>query len=191
LINLSGADNIIIDGRFNGTGKYLRFRNTSGSKPTIQFMNDSRRNTIRDCNIESNNTQTSLGLGTILFSTTTASNGNDSNTIMNCDIRNRSDVSGNPLYGIVCSGNTGSITNDNNTITGCNIYNFNGTNTYGIYLITGTGTNWRIENNSFYNTSPIAATLWHAVFVSNAPPPTTLFTIILSAARHQTAAALP
>jgi hypothetical protein len=170
LLTLSGADNVNIDGRFGGTGKYLRFRNTSGTKPTIQFMNDSRRNTVRDCYIESNNTQLSAGLGTILFSTTTGTNGNDSNTIMNCDIRNRSDAAGNPVYGIVCSGNSSGTTqqNSDNVITGCNIYNYNSaSNTYGIYLLTGTGSNWRIENNSFYNTSPIAATLWHAVYINN------------------------
>jgi hypothetical protein len=167
LLTLSGADNVNIDGRFSGSGKYLRFRNTNSTKPTIQFMNDSKRNTIRDCYIESNNTQTSLGLGAILFSTTTGTTGNDSNTIMNCDIRNRSDAAGNPVYGIVCSGNT-AITNDNNTVSGCNIYNFNASsNTYGIYLLTGTGPNWLIENNSFFNTSPIASTLWYAIYINN------------------------
>ncbi len=168
LINLSGADNIVIDGRVNGSGKFLRFRNTSGTKPTIQFMNDSKKNTVRDCYIESNNTQVSSGLGTILFSTTTVTSGNDSNTIMNCDIRNRSDAAGNPAYGIVCSGNPSGIYNDNITITGCNIYNFNSSSsTYGIYLFTGTGSNCLIENNSIYNTSPISTVLWHAIYINN------------------------
>ncbi len=168
LITLSGADKVNIDGRFGGNGKYLRFRNTSGTKPAIQFMNDSKKNTIRDCYVESNNTQTSAGLGTILFGTTQGTEGNDSNSILNCDIRNRSDVAGNPVYGIVCSGNTTGITNDNNSISGCNIYNFNASSsTYGIYLFTGTGSNWLIENNSFYNTSPIASTFWYAVSINS------------------------
>jgi Secretion system C-terminal sorting domain/N-terminal domain of BNR-repeat neuraminidase len=169
LLTLNGADRVNIDGRYGGSGKFFRLRNTSGSKPTIQFMNDARRNTVRDCYVESNNTQTASAQGTIHFGTTLGSGGNDSNTIMNCDIRNRSDAAGNPVYGIVCWGNSSGTTqlNSENVITGCNIYNFNAATTYGIYLLYGTGSNWRIENNSFYNNSSISATFWFAVFISS------------------------
>ncbi len=94
LINFNGCDRVIIDGRFAGSGQFLKFRNTNGLNPAFRYINDAQNDTIRYCIIESNNDST--GSGTILFSTTTGSNGNDNNVITNCDIRDRSDAAGTP-----------------------------------------------------------------------------------------------
>ncbi|HJY62599.1 MAG TPA: GEVED domain-containing protein, partial [Ignavibacteria bacterium] len=65
LIRLDGCDRVTIDGnggfagRSGSGSKYLLFRNTNGSNPTITLNNDARSNIIKDCYIESNNSNTS------------------------------------------------------------------------------------------------------------------------------------
>src|SRR5205085_9855123 len=124
LINFNGADRVIIDGRFNNTGQWLKFRNTQGSNAAFRFINDAQNDTIRYCIIESNNTSTSSG--TIHFSTTTGANGNDNIAITNCDIRDRSDATGTPVNAIYSTGtSTSSATyNANILISNNSIYNF-------------------------------------------------------------------
>jgi hypothetical protein len=88
LIRLNGADRIIFDGRYGGSGNYLTFANNvvSGTTSVFQLI--------------------SLG----------ANAGATNNTIRNCTIRNGYITSG--AYGIVAGGSTVSSTgadNDNNT----------------------------------------------------------------------------
>jgi hypothetical protein len=158
LIRLDGSDYVTIDGNNNldasGT-KYLRFRNTNGTQPTISFYNDSRRNTITNCYIEGHNTTTTSG--TIHFGTTTGSSGNDSNSIIDCDLRDRSDVAGNRpnchVYGLGTT-STAAQSNDFITISGCNIYdNFNDGLSSVALWINGGNSDWTINNNSFYQTA--------------------------------------
>lgn len=150
MIRLNGADRVIIDGRFQGSGRYLRFRNIHTSNPTFTFINDATYNTITYCIIETGTSAAQVG--GILFSTTTGTLGNSNNTISYCDVRDRTDASGIPLCGIVSNG-TASAQNSNNTIDNCNIYNFyqNGNPGIGIYLTTGSNA-WTISNNSLYQT---------------------------------------
>lgn len=171
LISLDGADRVTFDGRFAGSGQYLKFRNTNGSNPVFKFVNDAQSNTITFCIIESNNTTTSSG--TILFSSTTGTNGNDNNTISSCDIRDRSDAAGTPVNAIYSSGNSSSVAkyNSNNTISNNNIYNFynSGSNSAGIYLGDG-NTDWTISGNSFYQTSaraPGSASGWNIILIGS------------------------
>lgn len=177
LIRFDGNDYVTIDGN-NGLDaagtKYLRFRNTNGSNPTFSFFNDSRRNTITNCYIESNNSNITTAPGTILFGTTTLSDGNDSNTISDCDIRDNSDASGTPAISIYSAGSTSTVAqgNSNNVITGCNIYDFflNGSSSCGAMFLT-TGTNqWTVTNNSIYQTTVRTATIssgMNVIFISN------------------------
>ena len=154
MIRFNGVRRVTIDGDGGLSGKYLTFRNTNGANPTITFINDAVRDTLKNCYIESNNLSTSSG--TILFSTTTGIQGNDSNVIMNCDIRDRSDAAGTPANAIYSLGTSTSLAqyNNYNIITGCNIYNYfyDLATTYaGIFLTSGSS-NWTISNNSFYQT---------------------------------------
>jgi len=160
LIRFDGNDYVTIDGN-NGLdasgAKYLRFRNTNGSAPTFSFFNDSKRNTITNCIIESNNTNTTTQPGTILFGTTTKPAGNDSNSITDCDLRDRSDAVGRPNIAVYALGTTTNVStyNDAITISGCNIYdNFND-GVSSIALSINTGNNrWTVTGNSFYQTAP-------------------------------------
>ncbi len=166
MIRFDGNDYVTIDGNNGLDGsvtKYLRFRNTNGANPTISFFNESRRNVITNCIIESNNTSAlTTSAGTILFGTTTGTLGNDSNTISNCDIRDRSDAAGFPVYSIATSGTTTSAAHGNSDIiiTNNNIYNFYGNGQFcsGIFFNTGANT-WTVSGNSFYQTDPRTNTL--------------------------------
>ncbi|HMK24787.1 MAG TPA: PKD-like domain-containing protein, partial [Chitinophagaceae bacterium] len=154
MIRFNGADRVTIDGRFGGSGKFLRFLNTT-QFPDISFANDATFNTIKYCIVESGNnsdpTLTATG-GAILFSTTTGALGNSNNNINNCDLRDRTDVAGTPTS-LILSFGSASAQNANNTIDNNNFYNFyqDGFIAYGIYMFTGT-TDWIVSNNSFYQT---------------------------------------
>ena len=52
LIRFYGADNVTIDGRYNGSGQYLRFKRTDNLYATMIFDNGSSNNTIKYCKIE-------------------------------------------------------------------------------------------------------------------------------------------
>lgn len=176
LIRLNGADRVTFDGRYSGSGKYLRFRNTQGSNPTFSFLNDATYNTITYCIIESNNSNsgTPASMGAILFGSTTGSVGNDFNTISYCNIGDRSDAAGYPAYAIYSYGSTTvSRYNTDNTIINNNIYNFwkNGEIGSGITLTTGTGNNWIISGNSFYQTAVRSFTVnaiagWNVIWIN-------------------------
>lgn len=149
LIRLNGADRVKIDGRFAGSGRYLRFRNQALAGTTFQFINDAHRDTLTYCNIEGiNNTS-----GLILFGTTSLINGsgNDSNGVNNCmigDTLGSIATSTRPTTGISSTG-TANFENSENSINDNNIYNFtsSGVSVNG----TGNGNNWIISGNSFYN----------------------------------------
>ena len=155
LIDLNGADNVIIDGRVNQLGsKELTIINTnnSSSAATIRFINDASNNIVRYATVKGMTTSTSGGV--ISFSTSTAANGNDDNTIVNSDI---CDGTSKPKYLIYSSG-TSLMENSGNTISNCNLYNFNGSaSTAGIY-ISANSTEWTIENNSIYQTNAYSGT---------------------------------
>ncbi len=164
MIRLNGAKRVTIDGD-NGFGsKYLTFRNTNGLYPTLVFINEARLDSLKNCTFESNNASTgTTQAGTILFTTTTGLQGNDSNVIASCDIRDRSDATGYPAYGIYCNGTTTTIPqyNSNNIITGNNVYNYfldAASTTGGVYLNAGS-TDWTITGNSFYQTATRTVTL--------------------------------
>jgi hypothetical protein len=58
LFKFNGADNVIINGSFNGSGRYLLFRcanaNTDSTGSVFVYRNDARENSISNCIIESN-----------------------------------------------------------------------------------------------------------------------------------------
>jgi len=66
LIDFSGADNVVLDGRINGTGTAnslsLVNSSTNASSSTIRFINSASSNTIRYCIIKGSTTSTSAGI---------------------------------------------------------------------------------------------------------------------------------
>ena len=145
MIRLNGADRVTIDGRYSGSGKYLRFRNTNTSNPTFTFSNDANDNTVQYCNIEGSTTNTDNGV--IFFSTGTTT-GNNNNLIHGNIISDLSNTSGVPAN-LIYSYGSASYPNSDNTISDNEILNFS---SYGINITnTGNGDNWNISGNSFYN----------------------------------------
>lgn len=148
MIRLDGADKVIIDGSYNGSGKYLRLRNTNTSNAVIALLNDATGNTIKNTYIEAANTGTTSGA--LIFSTTTGTFGNSSNTVANNIFRDLSNTTGVPANHIYASGTTGAE-NASNTITANEFYNY--TNIGVNITSSGIGNGWNISNNAFYQTA--------------------------------------
>ncbi|MFM9052272.1 MAG: beta strand repeat-containing protein [Bacteroidota bacterium] len=160
LINLNGADNVIIDGRKDTTGstKSLSISNTSAlsttGTSTIQFINDATNNTVRYCTLKGSSTDAAAGI--IFFSTTTGTTGNDNNTISNNNITNAANAN-RPLNAVYALG-TSARNNDNNTISNNNFFDFLSTTiaSQGI-SINSHNSAYIISDNSFYETASFAA----------------------------------
>ncbi|WPR71439.1 hypothetical protein SLW70_16110 [Flavobacterium sp. NG2] len=150
LINLNGANNVIIDGRVNQTGatKNLNFINTNTAGSVVQFINDASNNTIKYCTIQG--VTTSITSGLIVFSTGTSA-GNDNNTIEYCDIKDGATTPANAIYS-----NGTSVVADNSriTISNNNIYNyFSATTASNGVLVAANSSAWTISGNRFYQTA--------------------------------------
>jgi trimeric autotransporter adhesin len=171
LIDLNGSDNVTING-LNSGGNSLTISNASAASTvgtsTIRFINDATTNTITNCTLLSANTVVlNAAGGTVLFSTTTGTTGNDGNTISNNNIGDN--AGGTPLQAIVSLG-TSTKANSGNIISGNNIYNYFATsNNVGINLFTNSDA-FTISANKFYQTAarPTAAATSTAIRVVDA-----------------------
>ena len=173
LIDLNGADNVVIDGRVNaaGTLKDLVINNSSTSAAattsTIRFINDASTDTIRYCTIRGSETYATSGV--ILFSTTTAAIGNDNNLIDNNNITSSTDAN-RPLNAIYSAGTTAKE-NSGITISNNNFYDFlnRATASNGITLA-GFTNSCTISGNSFYETTSFvasAAVAFNVIYINN------------------------
>lgn len=168
LINLNGADNLTIDGRFGGSGRYLRFVNTNTGGQTFRFINDATNNTITYCIVDGMRVSSNSGI--IDFSTTTGSTGNDNNTISYCTMK---DASGGTLQNaIVSNGTTTSSARYNSGITIANneiADVFRNAQTCSAILLLNGSTDFTITGNSIYQTTtqtPTNATHWNVINVN-------------------------
>ncbi|MEO8665660.1 MAG: hypothetical protein ABI462_09200, partial [Ignavibacteria bacterium] len=161
LIDLNGADNVIIDGLKTG-GNSLMITNTSTAQTsgtsTIRLNNDATFNKITNCIVlGSSTTFTPNEGGTIYFGSNGPVTGNDNNLISNCDIGNA--VATLPSRGVYSTGSTATFTryNSGDTIRNCNIYNFfhNTAESMGVFASSGS-TDFTIADNRFYQTSPVS-----------------------------------
>ncbi|MFZ4707777.1 MAG: beta strand repeat-containing protein, partial [Bacteroidales bacterium] len=125
LIDLNGADNVIIDGRVNAIGdvnnliiKNTGISSTSGNS-TIRFINDASSNIVKYCNILGSSTATD---GAVVFFSTGTMTGNNTNTIDHNNISNSLDAN-RPVNGIYSLGTSGAE-NSGDTISNNNIYDF-------------------------------------------------------------------
>jgi trimeric autotransporter adhesin len=168
LIRLNGADYVIFDGRYGGSGNYLTFTNTvtSGTIATIQVISLGNGTgatgvTIRNCNV-STGFITSGSYGIAVGGTTVATTGadNDNLTIMNNNISKA-------YVGIWAQGTaaTNPGANDNLQIIGNSLGAATSTDYLGhdgMILANATGST--ISQNTVYNiitsnTTPVGITL--------------------------------
>jgi hypothetical protein len=151
LIDLNGADNVLIDG-LNTGGNSLSISNASTSNltntSTIRFINDASTNAVSNCTISGSSTSTTLG--TVFFSTGTAT-GNDGNAITNCNINAAGANS--PVNGVFSAG-TAAMENSGNTIVNCNISDyFSATALTSGILIGANNSGWGITGNRLFQTA--------------------------------------
>ncbi|MEZ5045761.1 MAG: hypothetical protein R2831_02095 [Chitinophagaceae bacterium] len=173
MIDLSGADNVTING-LNSGGNALTIANTTISATsgtsTIRFIGDATSNTITNCTIQGSATvPVGTNGGNIYFATGTTT-GNDNNTISNCKITAAG--TNYPSKGIYLNGTTTStaIENSNITITNNEIYDFFlSASSAGIYVATG-NTQISITNNKLYQTTTktfTASGTMYGIYCSN------------------------
>lgn len=141
LIRLNGADRVTIDGRFEGTGRFLKFSNdnASSSNNTIALSNNADNNTIRNCEIYSK------------YRAITLTNANGTQIIGN-DIYG--DVAGNTIYsqaGIFLGSNALNTTISSNLIHDFYYTSTGGWANHGIRIETNATTPTNIVNNMIYN----------------------------------------
>lgn len=161
LIDLNGADNIVIDGRVNaaGTTPDLIIGNASVSSiagtSTLRFINDASNNTVRYCVIKGSETVASSGV--VFFSTTSLTSGNDNNTLGN-NLITATSANSRPVN-VVYSAGTAGKENSDNAITNNKIVDFlrQGSASNGINLA-AYSTTWSITGNSLYETGSLAPT---------------------------------
>jgi hypothetical protein len=128
IIRLVGADNVTLDGRIGGTGRFITVRNNSNAAnsaaiwlsngPTATDTLGAKHNVIRNCEISCNirvdsSGNVSMGIiaGSSTLLVTSAGRNNDSNSYVdNRIVKCR--------YGIVLHGGAALNRSDNNTITG-------------------------------------------------------------------------
>lgn len=150
LIDLNGARYVTIDGRQGGVGStgVSSFINTSTLGVAFRFINDAQHNTIKYCDIRSDNGSTSSG--TVFFSTAaTGGTGNDHNNIENNQIKDPS-VGQEPVNAVFSLGTAGAG-NDSITIINNNIFNYYSAtgSTAGIFA-SSNNSGWTITGNRLF-----------------------------------------
>ncbi|MDR3705760.1 MAG: SBBP repeat-containing protein [Paludibacteraceae bacterium] len=171
LIDINGANNVVIDGRVNATGntKGLTISNTSTSgtagTSTLRFIHDASNNTVKYCTLKGSSMDGSGGV--IFFSTGTAT-GNMNDTIDSNDITTADD-SNRPTYTLYSAGSA-SYLNTAIVISNNNIYNClsKTANSYAIHFASNS-TACIITGNSIYETTsfaPATAVLYRLIHMA-------------------------
>ncbi|MBM4157919.1 MAG: T9SS type A sorting domain-containing protein [Ignavibacteria bacterium] len=158
ILNLEGADYIIIDGRPGGVGTTpdLKIENlaTGSGSNTVVLQNGATHNLIHYVHII-NNSQNTAGPRALVFNTAASGPvGNSNNLVTRCKIEGGRSGIGSP--------GTTAYPNDSNTVSYCEIFNWNYA---GIWLLSGT-MNFNVENNVFYQTVGYNNTIVSGIIMS-------------------------
>lgn len=160
LIDLNGADNVVIDGLNTGSNS-LTISNTTNSATTstatIRFRADASNNTVTRCTVLGSYTSGLGNEGGNISFAAGVTTGNDNNTISYCNLGPAGSNLPSRCINIGATGASDAdpgAANSGNIITENKIYNyFLGTGfSAGVNIITG-GTNTTISNNKFYQSS--------------------------------------
>ncbi|HLB37790.1 MAG TPA: DUF11 domain-containing protein [Gemmatimonadales bacterium] len=176
LIDLNGADNVVIDG-LNAGGNSLTVSNTTVSATsgtsTIRFQGDATANVITNTSILGSSTMsTTTNGGNIWFAAGAVATGNDSNTISNCDIGPAgANLPTKAVYGNGTT-TTAALYNSGILLSNNSIFDFfnAAAASNGIYLAGG-NSDWSITGNRFYQTATRTQTtgaIHSAIQVANA-----------------------
>ncbi|HEX8333629.1 MAG TPA: hypothetical protein VF622_13495, partial [Segetibacter sp.] len=165
LINLNGADNVIIDGRINGQGstRSLTIQNTYSignvRTSTIRFFNGAHHNILRYLIVEGSGQ--SHDAGTIWISESTTAESNSFNVIDNNEIK--ASPAGLPAAGVRAYNHTPFLKgNESNSIINNLIHDFfSKVTTHGGIHINYPNTKYLILGNSIYQTAQIIDTAFY------------------------------
>jgi hypothetical protein len=144
LIDLNGADNVIINGLNSGGNSLLISNDATGASSTVRFINDASSNTIQNATLQGSTTI----FGVVYFATGT-STGNDGNNVNNCTITAAG--ANFPVNGIYSLGTNAVVDNSGNTISANSISDFfnAGSATTGLNINSFNST-WTVSNNKFF-----------------------------------------
>jgi hypothetical protein len=152
LIDLNGADNVIIDGLNSGGNALVIDNSNTGGAGTssIRLINDASNNQLKNATIRG--ASTAITTGTVLFSTGTTT-GNDNNLVSGCTLEG----SGATFHtnAIVSIGTISvGVENSGNFITENNISNFFSATLVSSGVSVGAGnTDWAISKNKLFQTA--------------------------------------
>ncbi|MBI5216727.1 MAG: T9SS type A sorting domain-containing protein [Ignavibacteriae bacterium] len=157
MIRIDGADRVTIDGRFNGSGRYLRFVNTYGGGKTIGIYNGVNTFALLNCTIEGKSVLGNIGELISLKAWVTPNSGI---TISNNIIRKADGLYYIIVEGISAKGEAGI---SNTTISENEFINV----LHGIIVDSTQGNHWVINGNSFYGTDSLEL-LYGIMFTASA-----------------------
>ena len=130
------------------SGRFLTLRQTSNSRPTVQFTDDASNNTISQVRILGSSRVPTTGVVSIGSS---VSSGNDNNVVTNNVISsastNTSSINSLPTTLISSFNLEANGLNDGITITDNFLSNYSGN---GVLVQDGNGSNWNVSNNKFF-----------------------------------------
>jgi len=159
VIDLNGADNVIIDGRANRTGSStdLTIANTNtGSSNALKFENDASNNFIQYCKFK---TVSNAVDSYVLFFTNPSSLGNNNNYLQYCEIYGETNYPNSSVYSL---GNTSAV-NSGNVISHCKIHDFAN---FGV-LLGVYNNNWRIDTNYIYQVNSSASSTQQCISINS------------------------
>ncbi len=150
LIELNGADNVLIDGlNSGGNALVIESNSTNSASNAIRFINDATNNTITKATVLGSS---SSGTNGVIFFATGTSTGNDGNTLSFLTIADAS--AGLPTNGIYSAGTSAAVDNSGNTITNCSISNiFNAAAASTFINIGNNNSAFTITNNSLFQSA--------------------------------------
>ncbi|MEO5642848.1 MAG: T9SS type A sorting domain-containing protein [Bacteroidia bacterium] len=149
-IDFSGTSYFTFDGRPGGVGtiRQLTIENTSVTGNAVRFINGSINCGFNYCKIRG--VMTSSTNGVVLFSTSSATNGNSNNSITNCDLFDNTTQPSNLIY----ASNGSALLNTANVISNNTFHDwFSATAQSSAISVTTGNSAWTISNNSFYQTA--------------------------------------
>ncbi len=174
IVELNGADGVVLDGRVNGVGAPygLTIKNDSVSTAasTVLFKNSAQGDTLKYCLIKGLTTNPNGGI--VHLSTSTGGTGNDNNCILNNKITVvDSDTLKSRVINAVYSEGSSGIENNDNSISDNEIFDVwsQTASSYGIHIGPYSST-FTLSGNSIYESTtftPSAANTYNGIRINN------------------------
>lgn len=154
LVELNGADNVVIDGRTGGSGaaNNLMFVNESIEGSTISFINSAQNNIVRFCKVRG--LKNSATGGIVEFLTSSSGSGNDNNSLLNNDISVFNNSIGSRVSNAIYSQGSTNANNSSNIISNNNIYDTWSKSASSTHInLSDNSSAFTVSHNNFFETT--------------------------------------